>query len=324
MPKIADMDNLHLAFYKAAKGKEGKASVEAYRANLEANLQQLQTELLTGSVVVGNYHYFTIYDPNEREICAAPFPQRVLHHALMNVCHPYFERKQIYDSYASRIGKGTYAALDRAQAYTQQYSYFLKLDVRKYFYSISHVILKKLLQKMFKDSDLLAIFFKIIATYEGTGAGRGVPIGNLTSQYFANHYLSIADHYAKEVLKAPAYVRYMDDMVFWHQDKKELLGFATQFELFLHTELDLSIKPLCLNHVTKGLPFVGYILSPFGRRLSQESKQRFKKKIRKATADFENGIYDEKSYQQHIQPLIAFTEKAHTQAIRQKIVRSLS
>ncbi|GHT32987.1 hypothetical protein FACS189415_2290 [Bacteroidia bacterium] len=121
--------------------------------------------MLHGNIQVGDYHYFTIFDPKERIICAAAFGERVMHHALMNVCHPNFEQYQIYHSYASRIGKGTYAALKQACVYQKQYDWFLKLDVRKYFDSIDHDILKHLLSKRFKDKTLLNIFDKIIDSY---------------------------------------------------------------------------------------------------------------------------------------------------------------
>lgn len=133
-------------------------------------------------VSVGDYHYFKVFDPKERSICAAAFNERVLHHALMNVCHPIFERAQIFDSYASRIGKGTYAALDRASHFTKRYKWFLKLDFKKYFDSIQHGVVKSQLQRLFKDQELLNIFNSIIDTYE-VAPSQGVPIGNLTSQY---------------------------------------------------------------------------------------------------------------------------------------------
>jgi RNA-directed DNA polymerase len=118
LESIADIDNLRLAYFKAKKGKSEKHSVHLFTNELDRNLLKLREQILSGKIEVGNYHYFTIYDPKERKICAAAFAERVLHHAIMNICHPYFERYQIYDSYASRIGKGTYAALERAAYYT--------------------------------------------------------------------------------------------------------------------------------------------------------------------------------------------------------------
>ena len=159
---IADMANLELAYHKAQRGKAAKTQVFLFGKNLRENLLAMQVQILKGEVEIGGYHYFTIYDPKKRQICAAPFAQRVLHHALMNVCHPFFEKKQIADSYASRIGKGTYAALEQAEGYHRRYSWFLKLDVRKYFGSIHHGVLRSQLCGIFKDPNLLRIFDRII------------------------------------------------------------------------------------------------------------------------------------------------------------------
>jgi RNA-directed DNA polymerase len=159
---VADMNNLYLAFWKAKRGKEGKLDVQLFQKNLRENLKQLQQEIVSTEVNIGDYHFFKIYDPKERQICAAPFGQRVLHHALMNICHEDFERYQIFDSYASRKGKGTYAALDRAKYFTKKYQWYLKLDVRKFFFSISHDVLKEELKRLYRDEKLLIIFDKII------------------------------------------------------------------------------------------------------------------------------------------------------------------
>lgn len=212
LPAIADPDNLRLAFWKARKGKSWSKPVQVYRSELDANLRLLREQILSGNVQVGRYHFFKIYDPKERQICAPSFGEQVLHHALMNVCHGRLEKVQVFDSYACRKGKGTYAALERAKYYTRRYKYFLKLDVKKFFDTIHHNALKAQLARLFRDEDVLNIFYRIIDSYEAH-PGRGVPIGNLSSQYFANHYLSGLDHYIKEQLRIKAYVRYMDDMV---------------------------------------------------------------------------------------------------------------
>ncbi len=319
--QIAEMKNLELAFYKAQKGKATKAVVQSYRKQLWKNLRFLREEILSGEVEIGGYHYFTVYDPKKRQICAAPFKQRVLHHALMNVCHPYFDRVQISDSYASRLGKGTYAALKRAKSYVGRYQWFLKLDVRKYFDSVHHQVLKSQLRRMFKDKQLLYIFDKIIDSYEVEG-GRGVPIGNLTSQYFANHYLAGADHFAKEEL-VPAYVRYMDDMVLWHDDKEVLLKAGKRFKAFIEGRLKLELKPFCLNKAVKGLPFLGYLLYPDVVRLAQRSRRRFVTKLKQYAFKLNQGIWTQKEYQRHVEPLMAFTFHADAKGFRQVVLKNL-
>ena len=197
MPRIASLDNLHEAFLRAARGKGGKMAVVDFRNHLDKNLLCIQRQLLDGTFHFGQYHFFTIYDPKRRVICAASFPERVVFHAMMRICHPIFDQYQVFDSYASRIGKGTYKALDRARRFANNYEWFAKIDARKYFDSISHEVLLAQLSRLFKDAQLLIFFRNLLDTY-AVQPGCGLPIGNLTSQYFANHYLSVADHYIKE------------------------------------------------------------------------------------------------------------------------------
>ncbi len=314
---IAEPDNLRLAFWKARKAKDGKIEVSQFRKDLDKNLLSIREELISGYVQVGQYHYFTIYDPKERKICAATFRERVLHHALMNVCHANFEKYQIFDSYASRIGKGTYAALERASVFRKQYKWFLKLDVRKYFDSIDHAILKTMLAKRFKDKALLQVFFQIIDSYQ-TLEGKGLPIGNLTSQYFANHYLALADHHIKEKLQASAYVRYMDDMVIWSNDKNSLLKIGNEFQSFIESELSLTLKPFCLNSTDKGMPFLGYLLFPKTVLLNNSSRKRFKAKLKQYTYKLNSSEWNQAEYQAHVLPLIAFAKHANTFNLRTK------
>lgn len=318
LDQIADLNNLYEAFYKAQKGKAHNPAVCAYKEQLQANLRTLRLQITSGTVETGNYRSFTIYDPKKRLICATPFPQRVLHHALMNVCHPFFEKQQIGESFASRRGKGTYAALDKAREYNRQYRWFLKLDVRKYFESIDHALLKKQLCRLFKDKDVLLIFYKIIDSYS-TGEKKSVPIGNLTSQYFANHYLSVADHYVKEALRMAGYVRYMDDMVLWHNDKERLLETGYRFQEFVARELDLELKPFCLNATTKGLPFLGYRLFSDRVWLSPRSKKRFIDKSRLYACNLQTGLWTQGEYRDHTMPLVAFTEYAYAREFRKKV-----
>lgn len=317
--KIVELQNLELAFYKAQKGKADKREVMEYGKRLQANLRKLQTQILSGDIETGSYHYFTIYDPKKRLICAAPFGQRVLHHALMNVCHPVFERVQIFDSYASRLEKGTYAALARAKHFIRRYKWFLKLDYRKYFDSLDHIVIKHQLRSLFKDSRLLSIFEKIIDSYQASPA-KGVPIGNLTSQYFANHYLSGVDHYVKETLRIPAYVRYMDDLVLWHDDKEALLEAGVQLNQNSENTLKLALKPVCLNRNAHGLPFLGYLLYPGRTRLAQRSQIRFIKKLRRYEENLILSRWTQSEYQAHVLPLIAFTEHAEAKEFRKRVI----
>ncbi len=290
---------------------------------LETRLWELRGQLLKGRVDVGHYRIFTIHDPKERLICCAPFGERVLHHALMNICHPSFERYQLFDSYASRPGKGQYAALDRAECYCRRHRYFLKLDVRRYFYSISHPILAEQLRRRFKDQRLLTIFEDIIASYHDT-PGRGLPIGNLTSQYFANHYLAAADRYAIEQLCVPGYVRYMDDMLIWGDDMRQILRWEQRMRTFIASELSLELKPPIINRTSAGVPLLGYVIHPHHLALTRNSRKRFAAKMRRYAQNLQEGCWDEREFVRHAEPLLAFAMHADTLGLRRKILACTS
>ncbi|MBL7791237.1 MAG: hypothetical protein JNK77_02850 [Saprospiraceae bacterium] len=317
LEKVADPDNLRLAFWKARKGKSYTRGVLIYQSNLEDNLFKLREQILSGRIEVGNYHFFKVFDPKERQICAPAFSEQVLHHALMNVCHKYFERMQIFDSYASRKGKGVHAALNRAKVFTKSYNWFLKLDVRKFFDSIHHEVLKNQLRRMFKDWRVLDLLEKIIDSYEASPQ-RGLPIGNLSSQYFANHYLSGLDHFIKEQLHIKAYVRYMDDMVLWCNSKQELKNALTEIKKFVQNYLQCELKPELLNRTERGLPFLGYVLYPEQIRLSQRSKRRFSTKIQDINDKYRSGMWSEAQCQRCALPLIAFTLHADAKSFRKR------
>lgn len=318
LDKVADMDNLRLAVWKASKGKRYSKQVIDYSNNLEINLLNLQSEIRSGEVSVGNYRYFKVYEPKERQICASAFCEQVLHHALMNICHPYFESYQVYESYGSRKNKGVYAALEQAKNFTKKHTFFLKLDVKKFFDNIHHSVLKNQLAKQFKDEGLLQIFYQIIDSYEAS-PDRGVPIGNLTSQYFANHYLAPLDHFIKENLQCKSYVRYMDDMVLWSNSKEELKEKKRKINDYIENHLQCKLKPALLNFTSHGLPFLGYHLFPTHIKLLHKSKIRFIRKINIAKMDLEKGLFTEKQYQQKTLPLLSFIFKANTLSFRKSL-----
>ena len=236
----------------------------------------------------------------------------------MNVCHDYFERKQIYDSYASRIGKGSHAAIQRAVGFNRQNSYYLKLDVRKFFASVHHEVIKYQLEQMFKDKRLLGIFSQIINSYSDSPE-RGLPIGSLCSQYLANHYLSGLDHFIKEDLRIRAYVRYMDDMVLWHKGKARLQEAESEIQDFVNKRLRCSLKPIQLNKTTQGLPFLGFRIFPSVIRLNQQSKRRFIRKFRILETKYHAGEWDEATCQRRGLPLLAFVQQGDTDAFLRRV-----
>lgn len=315
--KVAESDNLFLAYYKAKQGKEGAREVVDFDDNLCGNILLLRHQILSGNISVGNYHYFKIFDPKERLICAAAFHERVLHHAIMNVCHQYFDKTLISDTYATRINKGVYKALDKANLAMRNYTFVAKLDYRKYFDNISHDVLKNRLATKFKDVKLLNIFDKIIDSYE-VEPDFGLPIGNLTSQYFANFYLSELDHIIKEKIKVKDYIRYMDDMLLFSNDKVQLknqLGVIYKYSEQIH----LTLKPFDLSNTKNGISFLGYKLFPGAIKLNHNSKKRFIMKMRQYNKYLYDYIFTGKEYQSHVIPLLSFVRHAYTKRLRKNL-----
>jgi len=228
----------------------------------------------------------------------------------------------IHDSYACRRGKGVDAAIDRARYFSRRCPWHLKLDVRKYFDSIDHEILKILLRKRFKDRILLSLFDQIINGYS-KDPGKGVPIGNLTSQYFANHYLAPLDHYIREQLRCHYYVRYMDDCIIWQDSKESLKEIHQKIREYLKKHLLLELKPDCLNRICHGLTFLGYRIFPWEMRLSNRSKERFQRKIRLYHENYLKGDWSEEEIARHVEPLLSFVKRAESESFRRMVLSNM-
>ena len=308
--RICDPENLRLAFYKAQRGKSGKEAVMRFRRNLTERLREIHDALTSRNYRLGAYTYFPVFDPKERMICAAAFRERVMQHAVMNICEPYFEARQIFDSYACRKGKGLDACLKRTVGFCRRYGWYLKMDVHKYFDSIPHDRLKALLRRYFKDAYLLEFFDAVVDSYRKS-SGRGIPIGNLTSQYFANAYLGVLDHYVKERHQVKGYVRYMDDFVIFADGKETLKGLHETVRRFCMDSLGLELNGSRMNGCRAGLSFLGYVLRPSGVRLSLRAKRRFRAKL---------SVADREESQAKAQSLVAFTERADAIGFRRKVI----
>jgi len=320
--RIADADNLRLAFWKAARGKRTKPEVLRFRENLNEELCSIREGFLSGCMAWGPYRTFLIRDPKERTISVAPFRDRVAQHAIMNVAEPVFEGYQIHDSYACRPGKGLDGAIDRSKRFSRAGDWYLKLDVRKYFDSIDHTALKRLLRRRFKDRRLLAVFDGIIDS-SAAEPGRGLPIGNLTSQFFANHYLAVADHHIKETLRCRRYVRYMDDLVVWEHRRDDLRRIRDEIARFLDERLRLELKPPCLNACSRGMTFLGYRVFPGRLRLARRGRNRFRQKMRLYHQTHRDGAWDEQTLARHVGPLLAFVRRAESTEFRRRVLESL-
>lgn len=237
-PRVVDFANLEAAARQAQRGKRYRENVLEFNYNLEGELLALHGELESKSYQPGPYRTFHIVEPKKRMISAAPYRDRVVHHALCNVIVPIFERTFIHDSYANRVGFGTHRALRRFTKFARANKYVLQCDLQKYFASIDHDILKKLIRRKVKCRDTLwlidtivdhsnkqepaAFYFPGDDLFTPSERRRGLPIGNLTSQFFANVYLNGFDHFVKEKLSVARYVRYVDDFALFSDDREFL------------------------------------------------------------------------------------------------------
>ena len=313
---VLDRENLRFAFWKAARGKCARPDCREYRANLDAELGLLADGLASGSYPVGNYSRFLIHDPKEREICAAPFGERVLHHALMNVCEPWFDKWLVFDTYACRRGKGQMAAVRRAQHFARRHTWFLKCDIRKYYDSIPHDRLRALLRRKFKDADILGWFDRIIGTYE-TAPGCGLPIGNLMSQHFANLYLDALDR------RHRPYVRYMDDFIFWGDSREGLKRIRDDIAAFAEGELGLQLKDSpVVNRTELGMDFLGMRVFPDRVWLGREARRRYLAKTGQVERELGLGRISERDAQESLTALSSFPRQADSLAWRQTVLKA--
>ncbi|MBD5425137.1 MAG: RNA-directed DNA polymerase [Bacteroides sp.] len=313
---IAEVDNIALAACKAFRGKSQSQEVIEFRQNFMDNIVAIRNGILSESIQVGNYRRFIVYEPKLREICAAPLAQRILQHAIMNVCHEYFERCLIYDCYASRPLKGTHKAILRVKQKSSEFKYYVKLDIRKFFDSIDHSILKNRLARLIKDKSLFRLFNRIIDSH---GDGCGLPIGNLTSQYFANFYLSSVDHYMKEVVKTPVYVRYMDDVIIMAKDKAALLMLMHKYVEFVDKNLNLRVKPPIVGNINNGIPFLGYRIFRDKILMNGKGKRRFRKNLRSLGELFYKAEISEREYSNRLMSNLAYAGFADSYVFRKKL-----
>ncbi len=304
--QVVRWDNLLLAARKAQRGKRGRAVVQRFNFFREWELLRLQRELVDGRYTPGPFRSHWIDRPKRRLISAAPYRDRVVHHALMNVLEPVLDRRFHPDSYACRKGKGTHAAADRLQYWMRRRRYALQCDVRKFFPSIDHLILKSIGRRLVKDGRTLALLDLIIDhsneqesiqewfpgddLWAPAERRRGLPIGNLTSQWLANGYLDDLDHFVTTRLGIGGYVRYCDDFVLLHDDRRRLRSAASDVCDFLAgRRLRLHDGKRCVTPARVGLTFVGYRIWPTHRLLPKSNVRRLRRRVRWMKQAFAEG-----------------------------------
>jgi RNA-directed DNA polymerase len=320
--KIVTFENLLLASKKAMVGKKSKRSAASFYFDLENEIIALQQELKGVTYQPMPYTQFEIREPKVRKICSSEFRDRVVHHAVCNLAEPIFERCAIYDSYACRINKGSHIAVIRCQQYARKFRYYLKCDIRKFFESIDHVVLKRLLGRLFKDEKLLNLLTTIIDHAVPDGViGRGLPIGNLTSQHFANFYLGELDHFVKDRLGVKGYVRYMDDFISFSDDKDSLRHLLAEIERFVRGELKLELKHTVttLAPVSEGVPFLGFRIFPGVIRIKRENLVRMSQRVKRKEELYMAGRITEAKLVQSVGSIVAHVSHVNSLAARRRI-----
>lgn len=294
--KIVSLDNLYLADKKARKQKSHRPEVIEFDKNKEQLLLDLQKQLINGEYKTSEYFIFKIYEPKEREIFKLPYyPDRIVHHAIMNIMEPIWVSSFIKGTYSCIKKRGIHKALkDVKQALKDEVNtqYCMKLDIRKFYPSIDHNILKQIIRKKIKDQKLLNLLDEII------DSAVGVPIGNYLSQFFANLYLTYLDHWIKEQKKIKYYFRYADDIVILHSDKEYLRKLFIDMKQYLEQKLNISFKNnwQIFNVDIRGINFVGYRVFHTHVLLRKHIKKNFCRKITKLNKkqDLDRGIYQQK------------------------------
>jgi len=330
--KFIGIENLHLAARRALKGKRSRADAAGFHADLERQLLQLREALQAGIYYPGAYRTFWISDPKRRLISAAPFRDRVVHHALIQVMEPVFERGFVYHSYACRKGKGTHRALRQFVTWARASDYVLKLDIKKYFASIDHAILKMLLTRKFKDPRLLRLsnlivdksnaqervidYFPGDALLTPLNRRKGLPIGNLTSQVFANVYLDPLDHFVSERCGFGQYLRYMDDIVICCRDKNRLQGLRNEIhEYLLGLRLRLNENKSRIRRLGEGVEFLGFVVRPQSIRWNQTSVRRHRRRMKQLKEEYCLGGLNWSDVARSLQAVVAHGKHGDTSAL---------
>jgi len=336
---IASFPALMEAARRAARGKRAKPGAAAFLANLEKEVLRLERQLKDGSYRPGRYKTIEIYDPKHRIVSAAPFPDRVVHHAFCAVCEPLFERGFIGDSYANRTGKGTHRAIARYEKFRNRYRHVLRCDIYRYFPAIDHEILKRDIRRRIACERTLALADLIIDNsnpqepvpvyYPGDDLftpferRRGLPIGNLSSQFFANVYLDGLDHFCKEVLRAKGYLRYVDDFALFHDAPGQLEDWRRRIARFLEgRRLRLHPRKTQVAATSEAAAFLGFVLLPGGwRRLPEDNVRRFRNRLRGLRARWRLGLVTREEVERRIGAWVAHAEHANTWRLRQAVFR---
>ncbi len=332
--ELCSFENLFLAWKKARKHKTQKHYVIEFEKNLLSNLFVLQDELITQKYVPKPLKTFIIRDPKTRKISKSHFRDRIVHHALCNILEPIFEKEFIYDSYANRTGKGTLKAIERFDQFKRKTSknntrncYVLKADIKKYFEMVDHNILINILKKRINDKGLLWLIKTILNNYSvGKRNRKGMPLGNLTSQFFANVYLNELDQFIKHRLKIKYYIRYVDDFVIFYPDMNRLKFYKEKIDKFLQQELSIELhadksKIMRLN---RELSFLGFRIFYYHKLLKKSNLRKMRNKFRILKMQYNDKKLDYDEIYDFFEGWLAYAEQADTYKLRKKFIKEIN
>jgi len=324
--KLCSEDNLFQAYKKARKHKTQKSYVLEFEKNLQTNLSLLRTELLLHAYKPKPLQTFIVCDPKTRKISKSDFRDRVVHHALCNIIEPIFEKSFIFDSYANRIGKGTLKAIKRFEQLSRKISknysknaLVLKADIKHYFDEVDHSILINLLSKKIKDQKVRWLIRIVLKNYS---TEKGMPLGNLTSQFLANVYLNELDQYVKRKLRIKYYLRYVDDFVILEKDKERLLFLKKEINIFLTNNLNLRLHPhkTLIRNIKQGVNFLGFRVFPHRKLLKKNNLPRMKNKLFLMQEELNQKSIDYDKIYASFEGWLAYAHQVNSFKIRQKLI----
>ena len=334
--ELISFDNLLRAATKACRSKRFRPSVASFHLDLERQLWRLHEELATKTYRPGPYRTFTIHEPKKRLISAAPYRDRVVHHALVNVLEPVYERCFSSASYACRTGKGTHAAVDRCQQFVRRYRYVFKGDVQKFFPSMDHAVLKGLLARKIKDANVLWLagllldhsnpqeevqhWFGGDDLFGPTDRRRGLPLGNQTSQFFANVCLDPLDHFLEDRLRGGGYVRYVDDFLAFADDKRQLMELRRQVaDMLAGLRFAVASDQERIFPTRQGVRFLGYRVFGSHRLLAPANVWRFRRRLRHLQSQYACHALDWIDVWPRLASWIGHARQADTYRLRRRL-----
>ncbi len=336
--RLCSLDNLYSAYEKAVKGKYGSLDILIFNGKLDDNIFDLQQELINKTYKPRPLESFIIRDPKTRNISKSEFPDRIVHHLIVNQLDPIFDPKFIYDSYASRLNKGHHKALERFIKFARKASrngkklkgikdnnyvcgYCLKADIKHYFDTVDKNILIEIIKKNIKDEDFIELTKKILNNFQ-TEEGKGMPLGNYTSQFFANVYLNELDQYAKHELKIKYYIRYVDDIIILHNSKEVLEDYLNKINLFLKERLKIELHPEKSKIIPlhKGIKALGFRNFFYYRLLKKSNINQIEREMEIWEKDYKNNIVNYEKLVARLEGWLENARHGNTYKLRKEIV----